>query len=199
MDNSFNRGVDLNKGGIPVEKLQAGDRQAFAALVDEYQDMVYNVTLKMVHNRELAEDLCQETFIKVYKGLPSFRGKSSLSTWIYRIAYNVCVSEMQKARYRHEDSRTGDLDRGEVTISRHTSDATDPLRELERTELKQNVAGLIERLKPRQRLAIMLHYQGDQSYQEISEIMDVPIGTVKTLLFRAKESLRERLLKDGIR
>ena len=163
--------------------------------------MVYNVALKITGDGELAEDLCQETFIKIFRGLSSFRGESSLSTWIYRIVYNVSMSEMKKARYRQEGSRGENRDHGnrrEQTDS-HAPGATDPLRELERMELKQTMAGLIRRLAPRQRLAILFRYQGEKSYQEISEIMELPIGTVKTLLFRAKDSLRELMRKEGIR
>jgi RNA polymerase sigma-70 factor (ECF subfamily) len=195
--NSQINGVDLDRDEAFLERLRSGDREAFSTLVDMNQDMVYNLTLKMVRDRELAEDLSQEVFIKVYRALPSFGGRSRLSTWIYRIAYNVSVTELQKARHRYErtdiDEPAGEETPGMVQVS----GAVDPHEELERSEMMRRVAELIEKLKPQQRLAILLYYQGERSYEEISEVMKLPMGTVKTLLFRAKEALRDLCRAEG--
>jgi RNA polymerase sigma-70 factor (ECF subfamily) len=154
--------------------------------------MVYNLALRMVHDRELAEDLSQVVFMKAHKGLISFRGGSSLSTWIYRIAYNTAVSELQRARYRYEKPEHDDTD-VESSHPAHEPAAPDPLSILERTEAAQRVRRLIDRLKPQQRLALLLYYQGGKSYIEISEIMEIPMGSVKNTIFRAKDSLRKFL------
>jgi len=185
-------GVDPDRDEAFLEKLRSGDREAFEVFVEEHQEMVYNLALRMVHDRELAEDLSQVVFMKAHRGLISFRGGSSLSTWIYRITYNTAVSELQRARYRYEKPELNDTDAGS-TPAVHESASPDPLIILERTEAAQRVRGRIERLKLQQRTALLLYYQGGKSYAEISEIMGIPMGSVKNTIFRAKESLRKFL------
>lgn len=185
---------ELDNNETFVEKLKSGDRKAFAALVEEHQGMVYNLALRMTGNRELAEDLAQEVFLRAYRGLPSFEGRSNLSTWIYRITYNTAMNELEKARYRYEKIDPLEIDRERSDLSTE-SDSDDPLSWIERAEVKDRLRSLIEKLKPQQRTALLLYYQGDRSYEEISRIMDLPLGSVKTALFRAKETLRKLILE----
>jgi RNA polymerase sigma-70 factor (ECF subfamily) len=176
-----------------LDRLKTGDRDAFNVLVADYSEMVFNLALRMVRARELAEDLTQEVFVKVFKGLPGFRGRSSLSTWIYRIAYNTAVSEMEKVRYRYETTDLDDLDSTVKSDTAFAESSGDFLDAIDRSETVQKLNHLIEELKPEQKWAMTLYYMGDKTYEEISEIMGAPMGTVKTLLFRAKSELRRRL------
>jgi len=192
--------VDPDRDEALLEKLRSGDRKAFESFVEAYQDMVYNVALSMVHDRELAEDVSQAAFMKAYRGLRSFRGGSSLSTWVYRIAYNTALSELQRARYRYEKPEFADADQVCTTDpagSRAIGEAAaDPLTILEKSEASRRLRGCIDTLKPRQRLALLLYYQGGKSYSDISGIMEIPMGSVKNTIFRAKESLRKLLSKE---
>jgi len=178
-----------------LDKLVSGDGEAFRELVSRYSQIVYNISLRMVRDRELAEDLTQEVFVKVYKALPRFRKRSKLSTWLYRIAYNTSMTEMEKARYRYEMDDIEDVRlQGKLDSARDFDNNI--LDRLERKELASMVESLIEKLKPEQRMVLTLHYAGEKSYKEISEIMGLPMGTVKTLLFRAKACLRAMLIDE---
>jgi len=185
--------VELEEERDFVERLVSCDGVAFARLVEMHCEMVYNLILRIVNDRDLAEDLSQETFLKVYRGLPSFGRRSSLSTWIYRIAYNVAITETRKPHYRHEtmelEEAFGEYSRSTDSLDRER----EPLDELERMEKIETVRKHIAHLEPRQRAALTLYYQGGKSYREISKIMEVPIGTVKTLIFRSKEALRKMI------
>ena len=176
-----------------IARLKEQDKKAFNDLVAKTSEMVYNLNLRLVLDADLAEDLTQEAYIRIYQALPGFKGRSSLSTWIYRIAYNVAMSELQKAKYRREidgvDENRLDEIRGRMAEER----SPDPLEAMERGETRHRVSRLINELKPDQRWALTLYYPGEKSYREISEIMRLPMGTVKTLLFRAKEELRKKI------
>lgn len=187
--------TDLSSEREFLEKLRSREREAFRLLVEMHQDMVWNLALRMVKQRELAEDLSQEIFLRVYKALPSFRGGSSLSTWIYRITWNVVMTEMQKPCHRDRMEALDEIVEDSARSVHSVHPASDPLSELERSDTSRRVNELMERLAPRQKMALALFYQGGKSYKEISQIMDVPMGTVKTLVFRAKESMRAMLAK----
>ncbi len=175
--------------GAFLDRLKAGDQNAFSELVEEKSGIVFHLAIRMVWDRVLAEDITQEVFVKAYRGLADFKVRSSLSTWLYRIAYNTVVSEMEKARYRYETTDMDDLD------SRGTSNeaASDLLDAIDRSETVSRLNRLIEELKPEQKWTMTLYYMDNKTYEEISEIMGVPMGTVKTYLFRAKQELRKRL------
>ena len=151
----------------------------------------------MVKDRELAEDLAQEAFVKVYRGLPSFKGHSSLSTWIFRIAYNVALTELEKARHRYEAVPLEEAESGMESHGTGARETGGPVEEMERAEMVRLLERLIEKLDPQKRSVLTLYYQGGKSYKEICDIMDIPMGTVKTVLFRAKEELRDLCGKEG--
>jgi RNA polymerase sigma-70 factor (ECF subfamily) len=194
-----NGGEEPEKGEYDLGKLRSRDAGTFAAIVREYQDMVYNLALRMVRDRELAEDLSQEVFLKVHRGLPSFQGQSSLSTWIYRITCNVVVTEMQKARHRYETIALDEIESEIAYHKRGENPAAGPLEKMERAETAHLLEALLGRLEPRKRMVLTLYYQGGRTYAEIGEILGIPIGTVKTLLFRAKQELRILFEKEAER
>jgi RNA polymerase sigma-70 factor, ECF subfamily len=171
-----------------IERCRSGDDTAFAELVDRYKDLVYALIYRMVRDRGLADDLAQDVFLKVHRGLPYFRGEARLSTWIFRIVQNVCV---QTRMGRRSDVR---LDDGH--------DADRPPRQF--GSVDQAFAALEDRdrldkalaqLPPNYRLLVVAHYMRGVQYESLAEALDLPLGTVKTHLYRAKRRLRELLEK----
>lgn len=176
-----------------LRRLRQGDARVFAQLVDQYKDMVINLVSRMLGQTADAEDLAQEVFLRVWKGLPRFRGEAKLSTWIYRIAINLCIAHKKTARARAQF-----LPADEPATWAHPSMRTERDNPYaEEAPLKAKLAKLIPQMPEKYRTALTLFYLKDLSYLEIGEIMDVPMGTVKSHLFRGKAWLRERLLSGG--
>lgn len=176
-----------------VERIRGGDQQAFAELVDQYKGMVLNLVARMSGKVENPEDLAQEVFIRVWKGLNNFRGDCKLSTWIYRIALNLAIAEGKTAR-----SRSQFLDIGDPVVERgpqFVEDDDNPYGE--EVRLKEQMIRLLPGMPEKHRTAVVLFYLKEFSYNEIADIMDVPVGTVKSYLFRGKAWLREQLFGDS--
>lgn len=162
-----------------VSRCQAGDEAAFAELVDRYKNLVYAMVFRMVNDRTQADDLAQEVFMKVHRGLPYFRGEARLSTWIYRIVANVC-SQARAAR------RT--LVAADDVPERGAADAS-----FADLELRDRLEKAIAQLPDQYRLLIAAHYLKGVQYEALAESLNIPLGTVKTHLHRAKRQLREIL------
>ena len=159
------------------------DQQAFAELVRRHQGKVRGLLLRLCSNRTLADDLSQEVFLRAYRGLVGFEGRSRFSTWLYRIAYNVYLNHRTRTRELVE------LPRG---YERRVATA-DPVSGPGRHDLRKDLEAAIETLPERYRAVVVLYYLEEVSYPEIAEILGVPLGTVKTHLHRAKKLLRERM------
>jgi RNA polymerase sigma-70 factor (ECF subfamily) len=167
-----------------VERCRAGDEDAFRGLVEHYKDLVFALIARTVQDRSRAEDLAQEVFLRIHRGLPYFRGEARLSTWIYRIVANVCVQDHGRAR---------------TAVS--LDDATSPSaadRQYGDFELRDRLEKAIARLPPHYRLVIAAHYLEGVQYEDLAEALQVPLGTVKTQLYRAKQQLR-RLLETELK
>ncbi len=171
-----------------IEKARRGSESAFSKLVEEYAPLVYSVARAVMGNHSMVDDVVQEVFIRVYTRLDTFRGDSKFSTWIYRIARNRALDSV------HDMNRITDSNVDEIQLeSREAS----PSRLCEMGELRSHLDELISGLSRNHRLVIELRYMGEKSYLEIAEIMDIPVGTVKTYLFRAKKELARMVaLKD---
>jgi len=175
-----------------VERCRRGDEGAFQELVDRYKDLVFALIARTVQDRSRAEDLAQDVFLRVHRGLPYFRGEARLSTWIYRIVANVCLQDHARPKSgRDIVSLDEDGERGRVSVS-----ATD--RRFEDLELRDRLEKAIARLPPHYRLVIAAHYLQGVRYEDLAEALQLPLGTVKTQLFRAKQQLR-RLLETELR
>lgn len=168
-----------------VERCRAGDDAAFAELVDRYKNLVYAMVGRMVPDRALADDLAQEVFLKIHRGLPYFRGDARLSTWIYRIVSNVCV----EARSR----RAPDLPLDDDRFDRRPHEAGRPDTAFAELELRDRLDKAIAQLPDNYRMLIAAHYLDGVQYEALAEALDLPLGTVKTHLYRAKRRLRELL------
>jgi RNA polymerase sigma-70 factor (ECF subfamily) len=177
-----------------VEGCLAKDGRAFAELVDRYKNKVYWLVRRMVGPGD-AEDHTQEVFLRAYQAMPGFRRESKFSTWLYKIARNLCLSELRKRGRRGEEISIEE--EGEERIEHVLSEPREGLEdEIERRDISRRVAELIEKLPEGHRTALTLYYVNQARYEEISDIMDVPMGTVKTYIRRARLRLRDLLLEE---
>ncbi|OLC41060.1 MAG: hypothetical protein AUH43_25340 [Acidobacteria bacterium 13_1_40CM_65_14] len=175
-----------------VERCRSGDEGAFQELIDRYKDLVFALIARTVQDRSRAEDLAQDVFLRIHRGLPYFRGEARLSTWIYRIVANVCVQEQTRPRASVPSVSLDD----ERTSARVTPSAAD--RQFGDLELRDRLEKAIARLPPNYRLLIAAHYLDGVLYEDLAEALQLPLGTVKTQLFRAKQQLR-RLLETELK
>jgi RNA polymerase sigma-70 factor (ECF subfamily) len=181
-----------------IRKLRERDEKAFREIVEEYGDRVYNLTYRMLGNREEAEDVSQEVFITVFKSIESFRGDSKFSTWLYRIAINHCKNRIKYLARRHDrDQSEYDEEalREEAAGATAPAPAPRPDKQLEGLELEQIMQRCIATLEEEHRLLIVLRDVEDLSYEEICAITNLPTGTVKSRLHRARMALKKMMLE----
>lgn len=170
-----------------INRVLAGDSRAYQGLVERYQHMVFTLAVRLLRNRELAEETAQDVFVKAYQGLKGFRGTSKFSTWLYKIAY-YRILDVADAENRKPGLRSDLLP--EKVTARSLEDTWSQLMERERrTVLDEALA----RLDPDDRALLSLFYLQEQSLQEVAEITGLNPGTVKVRLFRARERLRASL------
>ena len=170
-----------------VARCRAGDDDAFRELVDLYKDLVFALIARTVQDRARAEDLAQDVFLRIHRGLPYFRGEARLSTWIYRIVANVCVQDHSRAR------TDVSLDDERTTVRPSSAD-----RQFRDLELRDRLEKAIARLPANYRLLVAAHYLEGVQYEDLAEAMQLPLGTLKTQLYRAKQQLR-RLLETELK
>lgn len=178
-----------------VDKSKRGDMEAFGMLIRRHEKGVYNLAYRMLKNVEDARDAAQEIFLKVFASLNSFRGESRFTTWLYRIATNECINRLKRPRFLSLEELKREYENERKPIEPPQFIDTSPLPEelAERHEIQKLVHKAIDELPDHYRLVITLrHFQGF-SYDEISEALDLPVGTVKTYLFRAKKTLKTKL------
>lgn len=172
-----------------IHRAQRGDTDAFADLLALHERFVYNLALRTIGNPSEAEDVAQEAFVRAWQALPGFRGGSALRTWLYRIVVNLCINRFPRLRRELGELSESDIDSlPEATCLDH-----DPALRSELRERRALLHREIERLPDSQRLLLTLRYQDELSYEEIASLVGLPLGTVKTGLFRAKERLRQAL------
>ena len=177
-----------------IKKCKSGDRAAFSELVEKYQSKIINMAYGMLSDKEDAYDAAQEVFIKVYRSLEAFEGKSSFSTWIYRITVNVCNDMLRKRQRKIPAisifSSSDDEDERDTQIK---DDAPTPQETVETTEMQEEVRKAIASLSDEYRTVITLFDIEGLSYDEISSIIKCPVGTVKSRLSRARAALKKNL------
>ncbi len=180
-----------------VKKAKAGDARAYDQLMSLYHDAVFNIILRMVHNRQEAEDLTQETFIKAYHSIGSFNEDYAFSTWLFKIATNHCIDFFRKRKLvtfsMDEPIKYKDE---EISFEYATKDP-DVEKSMVANEKSRIIRQAIEKLPDKYRMAIILRHHEEKSYEEIAEILDLPLGTVKARIFRAREMLK-KILKDKL-
>lgn len=182
-----------------IRKLRERDEKAFREIVETYGDRVYNLTYRMLGNREEAEDVSQEVFITIFKSIDSFRGDSKFSTWLYRIAVNHCKNRIKYLARRHDrDQSEYDeeaLREQAAGAATAPSPSPRPDKQLEGVELEQIMQRCIAQLEEEHRLVIVLRDVEDLSYEEICAITNLPTGTVKSRLHRARLALKKMMLE----
>jgi RNA polymerase sigma-70 factor, ECF subfamily len=174
-----------------LELARKGDSQAFGALVERYQRRVIGVAQAIVHNQDDAVELAQETFIRAYENLAKFESRSSFSTWLYRIAANIAI-DFRRREGRHTVLRGDDA---EIEIQRLPSPRGDSFQETARAQLNARINEALKELTPEHRAVILLREVEGLSYDEISDALQVPRGTVMSRLHYARGRMRA-ILKD---
>lgn len=166
---------------------QGGDTGAFGQLVAQTQTSVYNLAYSILHNHEETQDIAQEIYLRVWRALPNFRGDAKFSTWLYRVVINTCLNRRRQLRtqLRMIDS--------EEALRRISAPDTDPLATALDQERNEFLWALVDRLPEKYRLVISLFYQQQLSYQEIADLLSLPLGTIKAHLNRAREALARSL------
>ena len=171
-----------------VQSATRGDQKAYAELMDRYRDAIYFMLLKMVNNASDAEDLTIEAFGKAFKNIEQYTPNYAFSTWLFKIATNNCIDFIRKKK-----ANTISLDYTDDDNDKAPHDIMAPVLDPEEEMIKQQkmkiLRGIVSKLKPRYRKLIELRYFSEFSYEEIAEELELPIGTVKAQLFRARELL----------
>jgi RNA polymerase sigma-70 factor (ECF subfamily) len=181
-----------------VEKVRLGDVKAFEMLVVKYQRRIERLIGRMVRDVDLVPDIAQETFIRAYRALPQFRGESAFYTWLYRIAVNTAkkaLMELKRDPLVAESARASSRDEDDETsrVENELSDGETPDAVLASKQIAAAVNLAIESLSEELRQAITLREIEGLSYEEIAEMMNCPIGTVRSRIFRAREAIAQRL------
>ncbi len=181
-----------------VERAKRGDMRAFEMLVIKYQRRIERLIARMVRDVDLVQDIAQEAFIRAYRALPQFRGDSAFYTWLYRIAVNTAkktLVELKRDPLVLESASGGGQDDDDETsrVERELTDGATPEAVLASKEIAETVNAAIEALSDDLRQAITLREIEGLSYEEIAELMNCPIGTVRSRIFRAREAIAQRL------
>jgi RNA polymerase sigma-70 factor (ECF subfamily) len=184
--------VHKNDGAV-VQEVLGGNKQAFGELVDRHKEKAMTLAMRMLRNREDAEEAIQDAFVRAFNALPRFEWKSSFSTWFYRIVYNVCATQLSR---RGDDLHVSiDTQEDEVSISLTSGELPPDIR-YESVEFEQIVLQEIEKLPLPYSAVCTLFFVHDMSYDQIVEVTGMPLGTVKVRLFRGRILLREGVVKQ---
>jgi len=176
-----------------IEEVRAGNTRRYAQLVDRHKDRAMTLALRLTGSREEAEELLQDAFLRAFKSLDQFRGDAKFATWFYRILYNLCLTKISRRKRKPEvvtmenDHRLDNLfvDEDELTIH----------QKLEQEEFQEMISREIDALPEKYKSAVVFFYVQEMSYEEICAVQSLPLGTVKTNLFRGRNLLRERVIK----
>ncbi|MHB1543678.1 MAG: RNA polymerase sigma factor RpoE [Gammaproteobacteria bacterium] len=191
MDSLDESGIDGDRA--LVTKVQQGDRTAFDLLVRKYQHRILKFVTRYVHDSNLALDITQESFMRAYRSIRSFRGESAFYTWLYRIAINVAKNHLSVNARRCEESLTESGDSNGVNGMEALHSLETPEALLISDEVRQAVVNAIQDLAPDLRTAILLREVEGFSYEAIAQAMSCPVGTVRSRIFRAREAINARL------
>lgn len=183
---------DLEK--LLVKKSQAGDVESFELLISSYDKRAYNIAYRIMGNEEDAKDMAQEALLRVFRSIKDFKGQSSFSTWLYRIVTNVCLDELRKRKNENYISMDSSIqtEEGELHLEL-CSDKETPEVAYERTEQMELIKSAIRNLNEEYRSVIVLRDIQGFSYEEISNMLDCSLGTVKSRINRARNMLRDKL------
>jgi RNA polymerase sigma-70 factor (ECF subfamily) len=174
-----------------IGRVRDGETRTFGELVRRYQDTVYGMVVRFVGRSDDAQDIAQEVFLRVFRGLDGFKGESKFSTWLYRITWNLCADWLR--RNRRPDRRVAGMEEADSLPDGRTDLEEGFLEEEQREALRR----ALDTLDEKYRSVVVLHYYQKLSYDQIAEILDMPVKTVETRLYRARKTLRESLEGSG--
>ncbi|WP_353778156.1 sigma-70 family RNA polymerase sigma factor [Winogradskyella sp. 3972H.M.0a.05] len=183
--------MTTNDDKIYIDRVLEGDSQAFAMLVNRYKDLVFSLALRMLKHREEAEEVSQDTFIKIYKSLNKFKGDSKFSTWVYKVTYNTCLDRIKKLKRTQSTQQIDEFTEHQIK----TLDSA--LDRIEAKERKEALRKCIERLPSEDSFLVTLFYFEELSLEEISEIVGLTPNNVKVKLHRSRKKLL-RIVKEYI-
>ena len=179
-----------------VDAAIQGDQSAYAELMDRYRESIYYMMLKMVNNSDDADDLTIEAFGKAFNRLEQYSPSYAFSTWLFKIASNNCIDHIRKKRIKVTSMDTGiTTDDGELVFIDTQSNTLDPEETVMQKQKVMLMHELVSKLKPRYRILVEKRYFEELSYEEIAEELDLPLGTVKAQLFRARDFLANMISK----
>ena len=186
--------MTIKKDQLLIDQILGGDKQLFSVLVDRYKNLVFTLCLRLLKNREEAEELAQDSFVKIYKSLSKFKGDAKFSTWIYRVTYNNCLDFLKAKKRKFKELSVDAYDGFEI------EDLDSAINNLEENERKMAILGCINMLNEDDAFLVTLHYYEDQSVKEIAEIMNLSVANVKVKLYRSRKQLavilKRRLSND---
>jgi RNA polymerase sigma-70 factor (ECF subfamily) len=170
-----------------VQKLQRGETDAFEILIRRHQKTIFNLVYRMLGDYDEAAEISQEAFLSAYRAIGTFRGESNFSTWLYRIALNHATTRRKSLNTRHQ--RSVAMENAEPASDPHPG----PAETMEKKEIRQRVQQALNRLDPEDATIILLRDLQDVPYDEVARTLEIPIGTVKSRLHRARQALRSEL------
>jgi RNA polymerase sigma-70 factor (ECF subfamily) len=177
-----------------IERVLNGDKSSYAILLERHKNMVFTIANRMLKNREEAEEVAQDTFLKAYRSLKKFKKQSKFSTWLYKIVYNQCISELRKKKqvvYSVDDEQ----------YNFDIEDTYNKVDQLEESDKKDYIEKAVKQLSEEDKMIVTLYYQQELPTEEVAEIMNLSVSNVKVKLYRARKKLYEslhRLLKNEI-
>jgi len=173
-----------------VTKILAGNTKAFESLIEEQKRLVSHIVFRMVSNSSDREEICQDVFVKVYQNLKGFQFESKLSTWIARITYNTCINYLDKKKIPLFD----DCSLEEQTLDSFPAQDMLPDEYAEKNDVSQRLQTEIDKMPTHFQMILTLYHLDNLTYNQITEIMQMPQGTIKSYLFRARKLLKQRLM-----
>jgi RNA polymerase sigma-70 factor (ECF subfamily) len=187
----------MNDDDLLIELSQKGDRSAFDALIRKYEGRAYQYAFRLTSNQDEASDIVADAFVRVYNALKNFRGQSSFGTWLYRILTNCYLDQRKKERTRRHESLEANLTLEGNEVQRQFEDESDgPAEILERNAREAAVQDALGKMPEYQQAMLVMYHVEMLTYEEISDALDLPIGTVKSRLNRARLALRDHLVQD---
>ncbi len=182
---------------VLIRKAQQGDRSAFDLLVSKHEKRAYQYAFRLTSNQDDASDIVADAFVRVYNALQNFKGNSAFTTWLFRILTNCYLDQRKKEKNKQHLSLEGTMQTETGEMERQIEDESDgPEEKLERNAREESIRNAIRQLPDYQQAMLVMYHVENLSYEEMAESLDLPLGTVKSRLNRARLSLRELLIKD---
>lgn len=194
------KGINHNslEDQLLVSKVLRGDTNAFSKIIKNTEGLVAQIVFKMIPNAEDRKDLAQDVYLKTFQNLRSFKFESKISTWIAQITYNICLNYLEKKKLIFPDNIFSDKQTDDEALERLSNRSESPNNETEKLIFQKEISGIlrheIEKLSPIHKTLITLYHNEELSYAEIAQITQLPEGTVKSYLFRARKTLRDNIM-----